>query len=128
MHPLQIAIEALATAVEAEEHSTDFAIWAVAALANRLGLVVVVAPGGDELEAITEVGTAFVDMVVERLDEEPDQRAVMAVVSRVVQRVADEVRRSGQVTDVSCRHRGSERHRRRRIGQSESGAALMGRF
>ena len=34
-------------------------------------------PGGASLEAITEIGTAFVDQVIERLDEKPDLKASM---------------------------------------------------
>ena len=68
-HLLEDPIDDLAAAVQAEPE--ELRIWAVAALANRLGLVVVVTPSGDPLEAITEVGTAFADIVFERLEDEP---------------------------------------------------------
>lgn len=46
-HPLELAVDHLAAAVEAEEHSAEMAVWAVAALAHRLDLPIVV--GDDAL-------------------------------------------------------------------------------
>lgn len=98
MNDLTDAIARLAAI--AERHPKELRIWSVAALASRLGLVVVVTPGGDALEAITEVGTAFVDHVIERLDDEPDEQGeALRAAWQVVERLVADVRRRGLTTE-----------------------------
>ena len=100
--PLEVAIANLAAI--AEDHPEELRIWSVAALASRLGLVVVVTPGGAEhdVEAIAEVGTAFVDQVVQRLDDEPDEQGeTLRAAWEVVDRLVADLRRRGLTPEKS---------------------------
>ena len=58
MHPVQIAIEHLATTIETEENSAEFAIWSVAALASRLRLPVLIGEDASPGEGRTLVAEA----------------------------------------------------------------------
>jgi len=98
-HDITDAIENLAAALEAKG-SPEFLVWGTASLGSRLGLVTAIAPGGDSLEAIIEIGEMWAEMVAERLDEEPyDQRETLKAAYRVVQKVVDSVRLHGLAKD-----------------------------
>ena len=86
------SIENLARAAEGADDTVR--IWAVATLASRLGMVAVLTTLEDPVEAITEVGEMWTDMVAQQLEEQPDKsgqtfRASRAVVQRLLRNVGD---------------------------------------
>lgn len=66
------AIEQLAQQVEEEDDLVS--LWAVAAFAIRLGVVAVVSTAEDPVEAMTEVGEMWADMVLDVLERQPERR------------------------------------------------------
>lgn len=91
-HPLYSAIDQLAAAVEAEDHPHDMGIWAVAALASRLGVSFALSNESAPLTALEEVGGEWADQIIEMLDDYHEQqadtlRAALAVVQKLVHEV-----------------------------------------
>jgi hypothetical protein len=74
-HALEAALEQLAATVEAEDHPDDMALWAVAALASRLGVTFALSNESAPLAALQEVGEEWAEQVIEKLDEDPDRQA-----------------------------------------------------
>ena len=96
---LTAAIRTLAAI--AQGHPEEIQIWTVAALANRLGLDVVMTHSGAEhsLEAIQVLGASFSDMVSERLDDEPGEQAVtLQSAAEVIEELINDLRRRGITT------------------------------
>ena len=81
------SIENLARAAEHEDAIVR--IWAVATLASRLNVVAALSSEDDAVEAITDIGESWTDMVEQQLHEQPDRRgdtlrASHAVVQRLL--------------------------------------------
>jgi hypothetical protein len=94
MNDIANAIERLAH--QAEHEDDPVRIWAVAALAIRLGVVAVLAEDDDPVEAVAEIGEIWAGMVTEVMDEHPGQRAeVMSAAQKVIRRVLDAVQAKG---------------------------------
>jgi len=90
MHPLHVAIENLALAIEAEEHPDDLAIWAVAALAHRFHITIALSDSREPVEALKEIGDQWADNVIEMLDEQPDRQGeTNRVAEGVVRRLTE---------------------------------------
>ena len=94
MNDIPTDIEHLAQAAECEPSVVR--IWTVATLAGRLGLEAVVSSAPDPVQALTEVGELWADMVEQQLEEHPDReadtlRAAHAVVQRLLRCVPGEL-------------------------------------
>ena len=84
---ITLGIENLATALHHEDDLVK--IWAVAHLASRLNVVAALSNEDDAVEAITDIGESWADMVEQQLHEQPDRRgdtlrASHAVVQRLL--------------------------------------------
>ena len=98
-HSLEAAIRTLAAVASAEPE--EIQIWTVAALASKLGFDVVVTHSGAEhsLEAIQVLGASFSDMVSERLDDEPGEKAnILQSAAEVIEELINDLRRRGITT------------------------------
>ena len=103
MQDIADAVEQLALAVEHQPSTVR--LWAVFALASRIGLEAILSSSPDRVEAMTETGELWVLSLAELLEEEPDRlaealEAAHAVIERLLDVVPD--------TDGAQRHRITE--------------------
>ena len=82
MNDITTAIEHLARRITDEPSITR--IWTVASLASALQLQVILSASTDSVEAITEVGQMWTDMVADVLEDEPGRKAETLRAARTV--------------------------------------------
>jgi|GEM_PF-6218596 len=93
---LDAAINNLATAIEAEDNPHDMALWAVAALAHRLGVTFALSNANTPLTALADIGHEWADQITEALDDNSDEHAAtLRVAWAVVQQLVEDVQRRG---------------------------------
>ena len=105
-HHLEVALDNLIAAVEAEEHRQELGLWAVAALAHKLGISFALSDATEPLAALADIGGEWAEHVSGLLEDRPEEQAdTLRAVYGVVQRVVDDVRRRGLTRDRQSRLR-----------------------
>jgi len=99
-HQLEAALDNLAAAVEVGENPQDMGLWAVAALAHKLGVTFALSNATVPLTALSDIGHEWADQIIEALDDNPgDHAAILRVAWTVVQRLVEDVQRRGLTKD-----------------------------
>ena len=105
-HRLELALDNLVAAVEAEDHRQEFGLWAVAAVGHRLGITTALSNATHPVEALADIGDDWAEHVSELLDGHPETQAnTLRVVHAVVEQVVGDVRRRGLTRGEESRFR-----------------------
>ena len=97
-HRLEAAIDNLVEAVRSAEHPGPTGLWAVASVCHRLSITFALSEAGDPTTASEDVGSEWASVLIERLDDYPDERAeTLKVAWSVVQQLVRAVQERGLV-------------------------------
>ena len=93
---LESAVDNLVEAVRSADHPSPTGLWAVASVCHRLGITFALSNATDPLTASEEVGSEWASVLVERLDDYPDERAkTLGVAWSVVRQLIEAVQERG---------------------------------